>query len=78
MLTKLRSNQSGFTLVELMVAGAILSVLVLGFATYMYNQSKQQKALDLRRDSSAFKTEIINSITSESLMKSEEAEIGSI
>jgi Tfp pilus assembly protein PilV len=38
-----RQNQSGLSLVELMIAGAVLSVLAIAFSQYMFNVSKQQK-----------------------------------
>jgi prepilin-type N-terminal cleavage/methylation domain-containing protein len=37
------NNQSGFTLVEMMIVVAILSIVALGLSTYMFNLTKQQK-----------------------------------
>jgi len=36
-------NQSGFSLVEIMVAAGILSIIALALASYMGHLSKQQK-----------------------------------
>ena len=36
-------SSDGFTLVEMMVVGAILSVLMLAFSAYMFQQAKQNK-----------------------------------
>ncbi len=40
---KARSNQSGFSLVELMIAAAVLSILALAFSGYMQNINIQQR-----------------------------------
>ena len=38
-----KQNQNGFSLIEMMVVVAILSIVALGLSSYMLNLSKQQK-----------------------------------
>ena len=53
----LKSNE-GFTMVEMMVVGAILAVMVLSFTAYMYNVSKQTSQAKVRSDYNALKASV--------------------
>ena len=46
----LQKNECGFTLIEMMVAGAMLSIMVLAFSSYMINVSKQQKQIEVKNN----------------------------
>jgi len=41
-------DDAGFTLIELMIAGAILSVLILAFSSYVTYQHIEQKKIQIR------------------------------
>jgi len=41
-------SDGGFTLVELMIAGAILSILILAFSSYVAYQHIEQKKIQIR------------------------------
>jgi prepilin-type N-terminal cleavage/methylation domain-containing protein len=69
---KALSNQSGFTLVEVMVVSVIFSVLMLAFSSYMYQQVKLNKAAENKQSYGQLKSSVLEaSSQSESLSASE-------
>ena len=55
------NNQSGFTLVEMMIVSAILAIVAMGLSTYMYNLSKQQKHAQENADMILLKSQVHSS-----------------
>ncbi len=69
---KVLLSNDGFTMIELMVAGVILALLMLGFSSYMFNQSKQAKQAETKQNYSQLKSNLLNvSSQSDSLTASE-------
>lgn len=69
---KILSSEEGFTLMELMIVGGILSVLMLAFTGYMYQQVKQGKNQEAKQTYTQLKTGVLEaSSQSESLSQSE-------
>ena len=67
-----KSNAAGFTLIEVMIVGAILSILMLGFAGYMYQQARQSKMMSNKNSYEQLKTNVLNAAGQpESLQSSE-------
>ena len=65
-------SEQGFTLVEMMVVGSILSVLMLAFTGYMYQQSKISKAAETKQSFNQLKANVLNaSAQAETLSSSE-------
>ncbi|MBC7397286.1 MAG: type II secretion system protein [Bdellovibrionales bacterium] len=68
---KLKSNH-GFTLVEMMVVAAILSVIMLAFTGYMFQQAKQGKVAESKQSFINLKANVLNASSQpESLSSSE-------
>ena len=69
-------NNDGFTLVEVMVTAGLLSVLALGFATYMFNVTKQQKHVEEKNNFSMLSTSIhAASIDAQTIFNSKDAQV---
>ena len=69
---KVLLSNEGFTLMELMIAGIILAVLMLGFSSYMFQQSKQAKMQETKQSYTQLKANLLNvSSQSDSLTASE-------
>lgn|GEM_PF-2116613 len=47
-------NESGFTIVEIMIASAILMVLAFAISTMLFNSSKQQSKVEDRSNRADF------------------------
>ena len=54
-------NQSGFTLVEMMIATVVLGILMLGFSTYLFQQNKQSKAREVNENFIELQNSVLNS-----------------
>lgn len=68
-------NQKGFTLVEMMIVGAIMSVLMLAFSGYMYQQARQNQNQMTKQNFNQLKSSVMATTTqSDSLTTSETAE----
>jgi prepilin-type N-terminal cleavage/methylation domain-containing protein len=66
------SSEEGFTLIEMMVVGAIVSVLMLAFTGYMYQQTKQGKNNEAKQTYTQLKSGVLEaSSQAESLSQSE-------
>ena len=73
---KTLNNQSGFTLVEILIAAGMLSMLALGFATYMFNVSKQQKHVEEKNNFAMLSTSIhAASIDAQTIFSSKDAQV---
>jgi prepilin-type N-terminal cleavage/methylation domain-containing protein len=71
-LKKRLSNQNGFTLVEMMIVGAVLAVLMLAFSAYMFQQAKQNKMAETKQTYTQLKANVLNaSSQTDSLSASE-------
>ncbi len=71
-LKKTIAGNDGFTLVEMMIVGAILSVLMLAFSGYMFQQAKQNKVAESKQNYSQLKANVLNaSSQADSLSSSE-------
>lgn len=71
-LKRLKSND-GFTLVEMMIVGAILSVLVLAFTGYMYQQARQTKSMSEKQSYNQLKANVLNATTQPDTLTASEA-----
>jgi prepilin-type N-terminal cleavage/methylation domain-containing protein len=68
-------NRQGFTLVELLIATGILSVLLLAFTSYLFYQSRMSKFQTDRESYQSLQTSVLNSAgQEESLIQSERLE----
>ena len=66
------ASEQGFTLVETMIVTAILSVLMLAFTSYMYQQNKQSKNQEAKQTYTQLKSGVLDaSSQAESLSQSE-------
>jgi prepilin-type N-terminal cleavage/methylation domain-containing protein len=75
---KLISSEAGFTLIELMIVGVILSVLMLAFTGYMYQQAKQTKNQETKQTYNQLKSGVLDaSSQAESLSQSESLQFDS-
>ena len=69
---KIILSRQGFTLIEMMVVGIILSVLMLGFSSYMFQQARQGKTQENKQNYTQLKSNLLNtSSQSDSLTASE-------
>jgi len=57
---KLIKSNDGFTMVEMMIVGAILSVLMLAFTSYMFQQAKQNKVQEAKQSYTQLKSNVLN------------------
>jgi prepilin-type N-terminal cleavage/methylation domain-containing protein len=75
MSRKVLSSEEGFTLIEMMIVGAIISVLMLAFTGYMYQQTKQTKNQEAKQTYTQLKSGVLDaSSQAESLSQSENLE----
>ena len=58
---KVLKNQSGFSLIELMIAASILSIMALAFSGYMKNVTSQQKNAQDKMDLMTLNTQLSSS-----------------
>ena len=70
-MTKLNS-QTGFTLVEMMVVAALISVLSIGFASYMYQQNRQMNSSKNRESINQLQLNILRSSGKEDVLQQTE------
>ena len=76
---KALSNENGFTLVEMMIVGGILSVLMLAFSGYMFQQAKQNKVAESKQSYTQLKANVLNaSSQADSLTSSETIQFNSL
>lgn len=69
-------SQSGFTLVELMVVVGVIAVLAIGFASYLYQQTRQQQAGQARENIGQVQANVLSaSGKSDVLIQSENLQI---
>ncbi len=54
-------SQSGFTLVEMMVIAGVISVLAIGFAAYLFQQTKQLRVGQSRENTNQLQINILSS-----------------
>lgn len=71
-LTKTLGNE-GFTLIEMMIVGAILSVLMLAFTGYMFQQAKQNKTQESKQSYTQLKSNVLNASSQSDSLSSSEA-----
>lgn len=72
-------SESGFTLVELMIAAGILSVLMLGFSGYMYYQSRMNKMQESKQSYNNVESGILNAAGQEdALIQSEKLQVSDV
>lgn len=57
---KIWASRAGFTMVEMMIVGAILSVLMLAFSSYMFQQAKQNKNQETKQSYTQLKSNVLN------------------
>ncbi len=72
-LLKVMKSNDGFTMIEMMIVGAILSVMVLAFTGYMYQQAKQTKAMGEKQSYNQLKTNVMNATTQPETLTASEA-----
>ena len=73
------NNQSGFTLIEMMIVGGILAVLMLAFSAYMFQQAKQSKVAESKQNYTQLKANVLNaSSQADSLSSSETLQFGNL
>jgi len=78
-MKKVLSSQSGFTLVEMMIVGGILSVLMLAFSGYMFQQAKQNKVAESKQSYTQLKANVLSaSSQADSLSSSETMQFNSL
>jgi prepilin-type N-terminal cleavage/methylation domain-containing protein len=78
-MNKALSNQSGFTLIEMMIVGGILSVLMLAFSGYMFQQAKQNKVAEAKQSYTQLKANVLSaSAQADSLSSSETMQFNSL
>ena len=71
MKTNINSN-AGFTLIEIMVVIGIMSVLSIGFASYLYQQNMQTKASASRQNMSRLQNTVLSAAgKADTLLQSE-------
>jgi len=66
-MNKFRSI-SGFTLVEMLISMGILSVLILGFSSYMYYQTKTNKSQETQQSLNNLQKTVLNAAGQEDSM----------
>ena len=65
-------NNSGFTLVEMLVAAGVLSIIVLGFSGYMFYQSKTNNNQTAQQNMNYLQTTVLKaSAQPDALIRSE-------
>jgi len=60
-------------MVEMMIVGAILSVLILAFTGYMFQQAKQTKAMGEKQSYNQLKTNVLNASAQPDTLTASEA-----
>lgn len=55
---KIFNNQSGMSLIEVMIASSIMMVLALGFATLLTNTRKEQKNIQTKSEYSSLSSNV--------------------
>lgn len=60
-------NESGFSLVEVMIAGAIMTVLALAITTLMFSMGKQQNTTKEKADWYEFQQQLTSDLKSKPL-----------
>ena len=72
-----QQSRSGFTLVELLIATGILSVLMLGFTGYMFYQARMTKLQESNQSFGHMQSSILNATSQEeAVSQSEKLEAG--
>ena len=66
------NSPSGFTLVEMMVVAALISVLSIGFASYMYQQNRQLNSSKNRESINQLQLNILRSSGKEDVLQQTE------
>ena len=69
---KYTSSNSGFTLVEILIATGILSVLMLGFTSYLFYQSRMGKIQDNKQNLNYVQSSILNAAGQEETLSHSE------
>jgi prepilin-type N-terminal cleavage/methylation domain-containing protein len=78
-IAKILHGNSGFTIVELLIATGILSVLMLGFSGYMYYQSKMGKMQESKQNYNYVESSILNAAGQEdALIQSEKLQVSDV
>ena len=76
---KTLSNNQGFTLIEMMIVGGILSVLMLAFSSYMFQQAKQNKVAEAKQSYTQLKANVLSaSSQADSLSSSESMQFSNL
>jgi len=72
-------SEAGFSLIELMVAGAILGVLMVAFSGFMFQQLKQNKDQQNKQNVNQLTSSVLDTTSqSESISKSEDLQFDNI
>ena len=70
--SKITNSNAGFTLIELMIATGILAVLMIGFTSYMFYQSRMSKAQASQKSLNYIQSGILNSAGQEDALSQSE------
>ena len=69
---KKKESQSGFTLVEILVTVAIVSVVSVAFASYLYQQNKSINSTQSKQDLSTLQGNVLNCTSSTNCLQQSE------